>query len=56
MLIRIQCVDCKFGNSLKSIIIVEDFEGYSICSQYPNRIPDCVEEATKDCPKFEEKQ
>lgn len=55
MLIIIQCIDCKFGNTLKSITTKEDFEGYSICSQYPDKIPDYVEDATKDCPKFEEK-
>ena len=55
MLTSIQCIHCKFGDTLKDIFSAEDFEGHYICSQYPDKIPDYVDNATDDCPKFEEK-
>ena len=55
MLVRLQCVDCKFMDTVKDIFTAEDFEGHLICSQYPDRIPDYVEKGTKDCPRFKTK-
>jgi len=55
MLVRMQCVDCKFGNTLKGIFSVDVFGRHYICSQYPDKIPNYVDNATDDCPKFEEK-
>ena len=55
MLIILQCIDCKFSSSLK-LSYEDKWEGVYSCSQYPNDIPLYVENAAKDCLKFEEKE
>ena len=49
----LQCVDCKFKQSFK-LEPTKDLIGKYTCSQFPDGIPDYVEEGTEDCPKFEE--
>jgi len=52
----LQCGKCKFNKTFKWEVSVEvEGPGKIICSQYPDGIPSYVEEATDDCPEFEEK-
>jgi len=51
----LQCGKCKFGKTVEWLFPEEPAEGILVCSQYPAGIPSFVEEATEDCPKFEEK-
>ena len=55
MLIVLQCLNCKFFNSLK-LSYEDKFEGIYSCSEYPNNIPFYVESGTEDCKKFEEEE
>ena len=54
VVIVLQCAKCK--NGLRWKVTGENFPGTYICKQYPRGIPKYVEEATRDCPKFEEKE
>jgi len=47
----LQCHECKF---FKTLHIIWPKDKY-VCSEYPNGIPNFVEDTTKDCPKFEVK-
>ena len=54
----LQCGKCKFGKTLNWILPEElssDDLGTLVCSQFTNGIPDYVEDATADCPKFKPK-
>ena len=53
----LQCGKCKYSKSFKWDLSndVEDI-GKLICSQYPEGIPNYVENATAQCDKFEEKK
>lgn len=46
----LQCLECKFFKTLK----LQQPEDEYICSKYPNGIPKFVDDASQDCPKFEE--
>jgi len=52
MLVAMQCLECKFRDTLKIKGLFEQFD----CSQYEEGIPDYVVSGNKDCPKFEEKK
>ena len=54
MITILQCVNCKYRNTLKwNIETIESNK--TTCIQYEEGIPDYVENGTEDCPKFEEK-
>lgn len=54
----LQCGKCKFGKTLDwelpEIMTPEDL-GILVCSQFTDGIPDYVEDAIGDCPKFQPK-
>lgn len=51
MLPILQCAECKFNAIWKPEIIDS-----IVCEEYPEGIPNYVEEGVKDCPKFIEKE
>jgi len=53
MLTILQCGKCKY--KLEWVITDDLEDSYYKCQKYPNKIPTYVEEATEECPKFEEK-
>ncbi len=50
----LQCGRCKFSGTFKWLI-EEDGPGIGkvVCSEYPDGIPNYVEEATGECPRKE---
>jgi hypothetical protein len=53
MLTIMQCGKCKYEVEW---VIPDDIDDvYYMCPQYPKGIPAFVEEATEDCPRFEER-
>jgi len=54
MLPILQCGKCLF--KLRLDITKDNFPGVSVCEQYPNKVPDYILEAKRDCPKFKPKE
>lgn len=55
--IILQCGKCRYGGeNLEWVFPDDDMEstGVYICSQYPDGIPEFVENGEKVCPKYKE--
>ena len=53
-IVILECGTCR--HNLRWHITEKNFPGVYICDQYPEEIPEFVEEGTKDCPKFQAKK
>ena len=52
----LQCGNCLLGNTVKWIIEKDNITNYLICENYPDGMPDYVEQVEKDCPKFKKER
>ena len=53
-IVMLECGTCR--NNLKWHITQKNILGVYICDQYPDGIPEYVEEGIEDCPKFQAKK